>query len=200
MRIPVLPLILNEVSRASSAELTAYLQGASRDATFNRLHNTMRYAQRNRQWLEVLMAIHSRLGKRGWIYREGSRDVWVLESVGSVRRARPGKTSDSSQVMWLRGYFDAEGSIPRDLGARFYIQLVQKDRNDLLLAQDLLESLGITCGTLHNPSVAVDPDYWRFYVRALSIDRFVGTVSSWHPDKRAVFELRGAVSDPRRLA
>jgi len=80
--------------------------------------------------------------------------------------------------------------VPRNPRARFYIQLVQKDRLSLETLRSFLEDASISCGPLHNPSVRVDPDYWRFYVRSNSHERFVRTVGSWHPRKRRQIEAR----------
>ena len=74
--------------------------------------------------------------------------------------------------------------------ARFYIQLVQKSRADLAKVRDALESLEIRCGRIHNPSVQVDPDYWRFYVLRSSHEDFIRRVGSWHPRKRELLEAR----------
>jgi LAGLIDADG-like domain len=93
---------------------------------------------------------------------------------------------------WARGYFDAEGGVPRDLDARFYVQFVQKNRSDLAFLKSALESLGLQCGALHTPSVRVDPDYCRVYVSASSHLAFIETVRSWHPRKRRILNLRRA--------
>ncbi len=66
-----------EIDRASSGEICAYLHGASRDGTFNRLHRTLRICQADVRWLRVLERLLERLGKRSWTYREGTRNVWV---------------------------------------------------------------------------------------------------------------------------
>jgi intein/homing endonuclease len=87
------------------------------------------------------------------------------------------------RVAYIRGYFDAEGGIPRKQGALPYIQLVQKNRIELEQVRSMLSALGITCGRMHNPSVEVDPDYWRFYVLAASRPLFARLVGSWHPRK-----------------
>ncbi len=91
---------------------------------------------------------------------------------------------------FVRGYFDAEGGMPRHAEDRFYIQFVQKDRADLARTQTFLESFGIRCGRIHNPSVRVAPEYWRFYVLSVSHVDFVRVVGSWHPRKRALLEAR----------
>ncbi len=89
-----------------------------------------------------------------------------------------------------RGYFDADGGVPRDPEARFYVQLVQKDLPDLERVRMILESLGVRCGRIHNPSIRVDPDYWRFYVLSASHEDFIRRVGSWHPRKRQLLEAR----------
>lgn len=43
-----------EIDRATSGEIRAYLGGASRDGTFNRLHRTLRICQADVRWLRVL--------------------------------------------------------------------------------------------------------------------------------------------------
>jgi len=43
-----------ETDRATSGEVSAYLQGATRDGTFNRLHRTLRISQADARWLRVL--------------------------------------------------------------------------------------------------------------------------------------------------
>lgn len=65
---------------ASDRELAAYLSGASRDGTISRRHGTLRIAQSGLGWLTVLREVMARLGARGWIYQEGRRGVWVLET------------------------------------------------------------------------------------------------------------------------
>ena len=54
----------------------------------------------------------------------------------------------------------------------------------------ILESWGIDCGRIHNPSQSVDPGYWRFYIRSESHHRFMAMVGSWHPRKRRLIEAR----------
>jgi hypothetical protein len=131
----------------------------------------------------------TRLGYRSWSYREGAtRALWVLETSWV-----PGPVSISSEDQargYVRGYFDAEGGVPRSSGVRMYIQFVQKDRADLEMCRELLMRLGISSGRIHNPSVRVDPGYWRFYVRVRSYAAFVTAVGSWHPRKRKILGIR----------
>ncbi|MDR7545150.1 MAG: LAGLIDADG family homing endonuclease [Armatimonadota bacterium] len=182
-----------EISRATASEIQAYLRGASRDGTFNRLHRTLRIAQADLRWLRVLGDLLGRLGKRSWTYREGARRVWVIETTWRPERSAMVRTI-AEAAAFVRGYFDAEGGVPADSRARFYVQFVQKHHADLAHTHDLLELLGIRCGRVHNPSARRDADYWRFYVLAASHTRFVQAVGSWHPRKRALLDERTVLS------
>jgi len=187
-------MIEGEVAIASPGELRAYLQGALKDGTYSRLHRTHRFCQRERSWLETLVVALGRLGHRGWIYREGSqRQVHVCEtSADFLTSAYDARIliGTPEGIAYARGYFDAEGGMPRGDDARLYLQLSQKDAHDLSVLREILESAGIRCGRLHNPSVLIDPGYWRFYVRAAWHETFMRSVSSWHPRKRASMERR----------
>lgn len=178
-----------ELLEADAREARAYLQGALRDGTFNRIHNTVRISQSDRSWLTELEMLFSKLGSRSWIYREGTRNVWVIESTCRLEKG-PTACSDREKAAFARGYFDAEGGIPRDPRARFYIQFVQKDRSDLEAVRRCLADLDIRCGRIHNPSVRVDPEYWRFYVLGASHEDYIRRVASWHPRKRLLLETR----------
>lgn len=181
--------ILAEVARADLCECRAYLLGALRDGTFNRLHGTTRISQAGTVWLKVLQALFARLGSRSWIYREGKRNVWVVETVCWLSPSALPLTN-AEKAAFVRGYFDAEGGIPHRPADRFYIQMVQKDHSDLDQVRHMLEDLSIRCGAIHNPSRRVDPNYWRFYVRAHSHADFARRIGSWHPRKRMRLALR----------
>lgn len=177
----------SEVSRA-------YLLGALGDATFNRLHRTVRFSQKEREWLETLQQLLKELSHRSWIYREGrQRQLFVLETTAQFLREQNGIEQLEQPASWaayIRGYFDAEGGLPQDPDAPLYIQLVQKDRVSLMRVRQMLERFGIGCGVLHNPSRRVDPDYWRFFVRRQSHQRFIEIVGSWHPRKARLLTQR----------
>jgi hypothetical protein len=148
-----------EAHRASPQEAKAYLIGASRDGTFNRLHNTLRISQRDARWLQILQVLFARLGSRSWTYQEGKRNVWVIETTCRLdQSAIP--SGDLECAAFARGYFDAEGGVPRDPRDRFYVQFGQKDYGDLARLRGVLAQMGLECGRLHNPSARADPDYW----------------------------------------
>ena len=189
MRDEWLDVILREVATATTRQAEAYLRGAAHDSYFSSLHNTTRFSQQDRRWLDVVGAALLQLGRKHWIYREGTRDVHVLES--SWRRdPRLVPETNDEVAAYVRGYFDAEGGIPRGREARFYIQFVQKDWADLDEVQRFTAQLGLEPGRLHNPSVKVDPDYWRFFLRKTSHQRFLSVVGSWHQRKRECLEQR----------
>jgi hypothetical protein len=189
-RRAVLPQrIYIEAQKANSQETRAYLLGAIRDGTFNELHRTLRISQSDIGWLQVLQLLFLKLGKRSWIYREGNRNVWVVETTWRAEESA-GLETCRQRVAFVRGYFDAEGGVPRRPEDRFYIQMTQKDRPDLEQTRQFLEEIGIHCGKVHNPSVRVDPEYWRFYVLARSHEDFIRHVWSWHPRKRSLLEAR----------
>jgi hypothetical protein len=50
-----------------------------------------------------------------------------------------------------RGYFDADGGMPRHVEAQLYFQFVQKDFSSLPAVVDVLGKAGIACGRIHNP-------------------------------------------------
>ncbi len=180
-----------EEARGATVEVArAYIAGAGRDGTFNSTHRTLRISQAHPAWLDLLQILFATLGKTSWIYRESpARSVWTIETSLSLESSPPLRSA-SALSAFARGYFDAEGGIPRDPAARFYIQLCQKDRTDLLRLRRVLGSLGIHTGRLHNPSRAVDPDYWRMYVSSASHERFAEVVGSWHPVKRSLLRRR----------
>ena len=182
-------VILEEVRTVTAAELHAYLCGAMRDGTRSRLHNTMRISQSSEDWRFVLKSVLTGLDAASWIYREGSRDMHVIESTYVAERF-PSMETQGEVLAFLRGYFDAEGGIPKNPRARLYVQMCQKDLEDLTIVRNLVSGLGIDCGVLHNPSREVDPHYWRFFVRAHSLFDFFESVSSWHPRKRSLIQQR----------
>jgi hypothetical protein len=181
--------IAAEIDRATSGEIRAYLQGASRDGTFNRLHNTLRISQADVRWLRVLERLLGRLGKRSWMYREGTRNVWVIETTWRPDSPETIRTPGEAAA-FVRGYFDAEGGVPAHARDRWYVQFVQKSHADLVRTCDLLGLLGVRCGRIHNPSVRRDANYWRFYVRVAAHRRFIQIIGSWHPRKRTLLDER----------
>jgi len=175
-------------------EIRAYIQGAAHDGTFNRYNQRVRIAQKGTAWLRILQKLLQRIGCTSWVYREGKdRDVFVLETQAKFVDFMfdPQRLNTRSErVAYIRGFFDAEGGIPRSKYSRFYIQLVQNNKRKLIVIKKLLDQLHIKTGVIHNPSKRVDPDYWRMFVRAESWKVFVQTIGSWHPRKYKILQAR----------
>lgn len=159
----VVERLVSEVRASTLDVLQNYLTGATRDASFSPSHNTTRFHQKGTGWLSVVKEALTTLGHRAWMYEEGSRGVFVLETCW--RPAHPTPCCVDERAAFCRGYFDADGGMPWSPSARLYFQYVQKDRDDLKSLRNHLTALGIACGQLHVPSIKVDPDYWRVFVR-----------------------------------
>jgi intein-encoded DNA endonuclease-like protein len=170
----------------SKREMKAYLLGSLHDGTFSS-NQRFRISQKGTDWLKVLQKLLKKLGYNSWIYKEGSdREIYVLETLADFLNFKfdPIKLkAREEKIGYIRGFFDAEGGIPRDSKARFYIQLTQNDKEKLKKLKKLLNDLRIKTGKIHNPSRKVDPDYWRMYVLTESHKKFLSKIGSWHPRK-----------------
>ncbi|MFA5777535.1 MAG: LAGLIDADG family homing endonuclease [Parcubacteria group bacterium] len=176
----------------SEKEIEAYLLGALHDATFSS-NKRFRFSQKGTDWLKFLKSLLKKIGYNSWIYKEGKdRSVYVLETLASFLdfKFNPLKFNSSGEkICYIKGFFDAEGGIPKN-NKRFYIQLVQSNKKKLQRIKIILEELEIKTGKIHNPSVKVDPEYWRMYVLAKSQKRFAEIINSCHPRKIEIFRKR----------
>ena len=173
--------------------IKAYLLGAIHDGTLNK-GKRFRISQKGISWLKILQQLFSYLGYNSWIYKEGkARKVYVLETLADFLNFNLDLSTIKSREekkAYIRGFFDAEGGLPHKNHARFYIQLVQKDKAKLLWIKRCLEGIGIRTGKIHNPSARIDPNYWRMYVLSDSQNSFVRQIGSWHPRKRKILRDR----------
>lgn len=159
----------------------SYLLGLMHDSTTSKY--TYRLCQKSLSFLETIQLGIQKMGSKAWIYKEGkTRNVHILEFARSLLK----DTAIASQVDkidYIRGYFDAEGSVPRNLMARYYIYFCQKDFSDLEQVRNYLLELEIACGKIHVPSKNVDPNYYRFYILCTSWEKFGRLVGSFHSEK-----------------
>jgi len=173
--------------------IKAYLLGSLHDGTFSS-NKRFRFSQKGTEWLRILQVLLSRVGYNSWIYREGlNRSVYVLETLADFLDFKfdPLKLkTDREKVSYIRGFFDAEGGVPKNNYAKFYIQLTQNDREKLEKLKKILNDLKIETGKIHNPSKEVNPNYWRMYILSRSRRRFVEKIGSWHPRKAIIFRKR----------
>ncbi len=176
----------------SRKEIKAYLQGALHDASRNK-RTRIRFVQKGTEWLDLLKNLLLTLGHKSWMYREGKdRDVYALETTARFLDFDfdPTDLNVQEQAAYIRGFFDAEGGIPRNKHSTFYIQLVQKNPEKIAKLKVMLTAMNISTGLIHNPSIRVDPDYWRIFVSTRSHQQFVTKIGSWHPRKYAVLRER----------
>ena len=166
----------------------AYLLGVIRDASVRK--TTYRVATKNRFFAEILKQGIKDLGRNAWIYKEGkSRNLWIVEfSKSLLNGVKP--VSSSEKLDFIRGFFDAEGGIAKSSKVRFYLYFCQKDKVVLEEIKKDLNSFGIESGIVHNPSRRVDPDYWRFFIRAKSYKKFAEKISSTHPEKLLILRKK----------
>lgn len=159
----------------------AYLLGVLHDATECR--NTYRISQKSRKYVEFLAKGIKSLGYKAWVYKEGKlRNLYIVEFSKFVLKDTKIR-SIQNKIDYVRGYFDAEGSVNRDPKVRYYLYFAQKNLADLQEVKDYLIEFGINCGKIHNPSKKIDPDYWRFFIRAKSYEKFIKIIGSNHPIK-----------------
>jgi hypothetical protein len=193
-RLQVQPGEPSETTRQTPRVTEAYLLGALHDGTYNVRRKTHRFSQSNIGWLRILKQQLALAGYKGWIYKEGkTRGVYVLETSAKfldISFNPQNLATLDEKIAYIRGFFDAEGGIPRQLSARFYIQLVQKDRSKLEWIHTELKGIGINCGVIHIPSKRIDPDYFRFFIATRSHGEFKNKIGSWHPRKQLIFESR----------
>ena len=173
-------------------EVYAYLHGAMHDATLNK-GTRVRFGQKYPDWLETLKDLLCLVEANSWIYKEGKdRNLYILETVCKdldFDFDPENLSTKGEKIAYIRGFFDAEGGIPHNNG-KFYIQLVQKNLSKMETIKKILINLGISCGKVHNPSVRVDPDYWRFFISRKSHKEFAKLIGSWHPIKAEIFSQR----------
>jgi len=177
----------------SEKEIKAYLLGSLHDGTFSS-NKRFRISQKGTKWLRILKRLFKKIGYNSWIYKEGlERKVYVIETLADFLNFKFNPLQlkkNKEKIGYIRGFFDAEGGIPNDARSRFYIQLVQNDKEKLRKLKNLLAGLGITTGKIHNPSKNIDPDYWRMYVLADSQETFLKKIGSWHPRKMRILRKR----------
>ena len=162
----------------------AYMHGAIHDGyiyTGKSKGKVAVFTQKNKTWLENIKGIIEENNGKAWIFPQ--RDIHVLETkFGSLFQPRM-LSSNKEKLEYISGFFDAEGGIPKDLQARFYIQFVQKSKKELQEVADILGEFGIECGKLHQYDEK--SKCWRFFVKSNSWLKCIELLNSRHPEKRA---------------
>ena len=166
----------------------AYLLGVLHDASVRK--TTYRIATKSLPFCKILIKGIKKLGANAWFYKEGkNRNLWIVEFSKKLLKEVKIK-SKQDRIDYIRGYFDSEGGIAKSNKVRFYLYFAQKNKEDLSEVENYLTGLNISCGKLHNPSKRVDPNYWRFFVRAKSYKDFKKIISSSHPEKSRILRMK----------
>lgn len=166
----------------------AYLLGALHDST--KAKYTFRVCQKSLEYIQLLSQGVKNLGYKSWIYKEGvDRDLYIVEFSQKLLLDFIPTTLDE-KIDYIRGYFDSEGGIPRSTNARYYIYFAQKNFDDLAKLRSYLLEPEFICGTIHNPSKKVDPNYFRFYILRKSHERFTSEIGSFHPVKSKFLRMK----------
>ncbi len=159
----------------------AYLVGVLHDATVRKI--TYRIGAKDISYARFLRAGILSVGHKAWLYLEGKcRNYFIVEFVKSVLKGIKIR-SRRDKIDYIRGYFDTDGGVAHSKTVRYYIYFAQKNRCDLENLRGYLLQLGIECGVIHNPSKKKDSQYWRFFIRARSYEKFARIIGSWHPVK-----------------
>ncbi len=166
----------------------AYLLGALHDGTVRKL--TYRIVQKDREYIEFLVKEIQKLGFNAWMYKEGkTRNLYVAEFSRNLLKDFVIE-SNQDKIDYIRGYFDAEGGVSRDPKVRYYLYFAQKNLKEIEQLKEWLEEFGIKCGTIHNPSKSIDPNYWRIFISVKSYKRFAQLIGSWHPVKSHFLRMK----------
>ncbi len=142
--------------------------------------------------MELLQSFLREIDCNSWVYKEGkNRNLFALETLCEYVDFdfNPSNLSAEEKLFYVKGFFDAEGGVPRN-GKRFYIQFAQKSYRKIERIRDILNEFRINCGKIHNPSEKVDPDYWRIFIRSDSHKKFIKVVGSLHPIKSVILVER----------
>ena len=171
----------SETTREAPEISRHYLLGAIKDSTTSKY--TYRISQKGKEYPTKIANALLKLGYKAWVYKEGkNRDVYVVEfSKKILDNLRIVSLKEKGD--YIRGYFDAEGGVARSVKVRPYIYFCQKNYSELNQLKQFLTEFNIFSGKIHNPSIRVDPEYWRFYVSTKSHKNFVLRIGSSHPSK-----------------
>lgn len=174
----------------------AYLLGAGGDATaiYYKPKNEyyIEYEQKSKEWLEnsILPRVERVFGKKtaskqrkSGMYRVRfySKDAFFLFLEIRKNPLKILRWSKEAQVNFVKGFFDAEGSV--QCKPRMRIQIYQKSKAVLHVISKILTAVGIKCG-----NITTSRDVFILPIRSktnlIKFSRFIG---SEDPQKLKVF-------------
>ncbi len=200
----------------------AYLIGALRDGNFSSIPNQgiyrIRFYQKSKEWLMVLAGIiENNFGKKPSFYFDKRHSVWCLSITSKKAFQELSKLAEftGDQKTWLtprwivfgstavksayvRGFFDAEGSInsfekkrvvPE---ANIRIYLAQANKDVLEEIKKIISEFRIKCGRVCGPYVKQGTStkmYALMIHGSIEVLKFYSFFGSCHSDKILRFEL-----------
>ena len=171
----------------------AFLLGALEDAALISRPEKGEYViemeQKNKKWLEIVASsVEAIFGKKPKI-KKRKRGYYRLrfyskEAYSFLTRERENmfgnwkSMSKEEMIAFLRGVFDAEGSV---LSTRYVISLGNKDEKLLRICKEMLRRLGIKCGNITRSTKSVKKISIYGKDNLLLFKKLIGFS---HPDKR----------------
>ena len=179
----------------------AYLLGALRDASIDirkGKNYEVKIAQKNRKWLEILQTIIERkFGYKGKITKHQknyhilriTRKTVVERIVAIAEITTPQSQWNTPTIIkkqpleiqkeYIKGFFDAEGGLPRNPKKWKYISFDQKAKEPLEFVRNVLIKLGFKPTNL-----TLTSGVWQFRLtRKNDIINFDIKIGSLHPEK-----------------
>ena len=194
----------------------AYLLGAMRDSTIDFREGKnyeIKIAQKNSEWLTVLQDIFLRhFGNAGKITKHvnntailrvnGKEIVRKLLELSEMKIPQENwdtpniikKQRSEIQMHYVRGFFDAEGGLPKNpaTATQRYISFSQKNRESLEFIRDFLLGRG------YKPTnITFCGGVWEFRLtRKINLVKFSQEIGSLHSDKRQRLSVLERVYSP----
>lgn len=172
----------------------AYVLGASGDASIYhrkaKHEYCIEYEQKNAEWLEysIRPRVSKLFGKHPAVKRRKSGlfrlRLYSKKAYSAFRAVLKHLSSilnepKAVQRAYVKGFFDAEGSAPREKGRR--IEFYQKDKRVLRIIASILRSNGI-----HSEKITNSRDVGQLIIRGkVNIRLFQSEIGSEHPKKSA---------------
>lgn len=187
----------------------AYLLGALRDATvdFREKENyEIKIAQKDVKWLQLLQKFFEKYFHKSGRITAHVNDTSILRingktivkeiiEISEIKIPQDSwetpsiikNSSLSMQVAYIRGFFDAEGGLPKNplKSNQKYLSLSQKNRESLVFLRNTLTKLGF-----QPTNLTICGKVWEFRLtRKKDIIEFIEKIGSWHYEKQKRLKL-----------
>ena len=178
-------------------EAFAYLVGALGDGTLYATsdgHYVVEYGQKDVRWLGVIEQKANCLGyithivrhrSSYWKAKIYSKELYTALSEAKSRLHDVVNSLDARLFLaYLRGLFDAEGTITRHYRKTVRIRIAQKDAQLLSIIARRLREMGIECT---NPFPSDKHGTYVIQIPHRSVKQFMDLIGTEHPSKKEKF-------------